>query len=136
MKAAVEVEGLRELTRSLKRVERELGGEIRRAFNRIVNPVMSEARAEWPRSDDSDHMADTIREGSTQAYAAVKAGGQEPGAFGFIEFGGKVGINESVSRPFDPEGRYLFPAAVRHERELAMEAERELGQLINRAGLD
>lgn len=55
---------------------------------------------------------------------------------GFIEFGGRVGRNKSVVRPFVRKGRYLFPAAERERALIVADLEDAIGDLIRRAGLD
>lgn len=54
---------------------------------------------------------------------------------GFIEFGGAVGRNKSVKRPFIRQGRYLFPAAEEERNPVMRTLEQELTNLIKRAGL-
>jgi phage gpG-like protein len=54
---------------------------------------------------------------------------------GFIEFGGRVGRNKTVSRPFVRQGRYLFPSAEQEREPIVRTLEQSLDALIRRAGL-
>lgn len=107
---------------------------MRVAFNEAAKHVVSRATPQVPRR--SGRLAASMRPMSTQRTGRVAYGtvNQTPHA-GFIEFGGRVGRNKSVARPFIRQGRYLFPAAEAEREPVIRTLERELDQLIRRAGL-
>lgn len=115
-------------------MEKALPGELRATFNEAARHVVSRSRPSVPVR--TGRLAASIKPLSTQqtgrvAYGTVNAVPYQ----GFIEFGGRVGRNRTVVRPYVPRGRYLFPAA-EHEREAVVRTlEHELGMLIRRAGL-
>lgn len=106
--AAVRVEGLRELQRALVATDRQFGIELRLALNEAAKIVAADAARKVPQR--SGNLARSIRPSSTQREGRVTMGNARVPYAGFIEFGGKVGINKSVSRKFIKGGRYLFPA--------------------------
>lgn len=81
-------------------------------------------------------LAASIQPASTQKTGRVAY--SQPASVpyaGFIEFGGAVGRNKSVKRPFVRGGRYLFPAAEAEREPVFDTLSTELDRLIRRAGL-
>jgi hypothetical protein len=54
---------------------------------------------------------------------------------GWIEFGGRVGPNQSVRRPFVPGGRSMYPAVKREEAKIREVMADGLNRLADKAGL-
>lgn len=105
---------------------------MRLAFNEAAKHVVSRAASRVPRR--SGDLARSIKPASTQRVGRVAA--TVPYA-GWIEFGGKIEGPKGVRiRPFEPKGRYLFPAAEEEREPIMRTLENELGNLIKRAGLD
>lgn len=81
-------------------------------------------------------LAASIKPASTQRAGRVGYSSPTKVPYaGFIEFGGSVGRNRSVKRPFVSKGRYLFPAAEAEREPIMRTLESELGKLIRRVGL-
>lgn len=53
----------------------------------------------------------------------------------WLEFGGRVGINDSVRRTFVPGGRYIWPTWMRNRTEILGDMERGLADLAKESGL-
>lgn len=134
MNLAVSVNGVRELQGALKQIEETLPRELRTVFNAAAEHVARRARPAVPVK--TGRLVATIQPASTQRVGRVAY--NRPGSVpyaGFIEFGGAVGRNRSVRRPFIRQGRYLFPAAEQEREPVIHTLEYELGGLIRRAGL-
>jgi hypothetical protein len=81
--------------------------QIKVAGRTAAEPVLTKARAAWPRSDLAHpHHADSLRVIGVKTGATIAEGGKAYGGTGFIEFGGRR------NRTYEAGGRFLFPAAV------------------------
>lgn len=69
----IEVDGLRELNRSLRRVQKDYPKEMQSIHEAIADPVAEAARGKARRK--SGDMAGSIRPSATQTMARVAAGG-------------------------------------------------------------
>jgi hypothetical protein len=129
----IRVEGLRELNRSLRQVSRELPRALRVALNEAVEVVAEAARDEVPELTGA--AAASIVPRSTRTAARIKAGGRRAPHYPWLDFGGSVGPQKSVHRPFIREGRYLFPAYAEHRDEMVAKLEEALVEVALSAGL-
>jgi hypothetical protein len=109
--AAVKIEGLREFNAALKALDKDLPKAVRLAFNAAADVVVADARPRVPRLTGA--AAGSIRVASTRTAARVRAGGSKAPHYPWLDFGGSVGPNRSVQRPFLKEGRYLYNAYFR-----------------------
>lgn len=100
---AVEVVGLRELSRSLRQFE-DGAKDLRTANKRAAEYVAEKAAARVPVR--SGRLQKSIRGAGQARGAVVREGTARVPYAGSVEFGGWP-----KGRPFVPEGRYLFPAA-------------------------
>jgi phage gpG-like protein len=107
---------------------------MRQVFNDAAKHVVGRAQPRVPVR--TGRLAASIQPASTQrtGRVAYTRPGSVPYA-GFIEFGGRVGRGDSISRPYLRRGRYLFPAAEREREPIMRTLEQSLGDLIRRAGL-
>lgn len=115
----IKVTGLKEFQRAIKEVDRELPKSLRKAFNDVAGVVADDVRRLVP--VDSGAARASVRAASTQSAAAIKAGGRKAPYYPWLDFGGKVGVNRSVRRPFIPGGRYLYPS-IKRNRGVMLEA--------------
>lgn len=113
METAIRIEGLAQFNRALKRIDGDLPKMVRLAMNSAAAVVVDYGQARIVRR--SGRAAATIRARSTRTMVRVVEGGPRAKYVPWLDFGGKVGRNRSVSRPFHTEGRYLYPA-LRDER--------------------
>lgn len=95
--------------------------------------------------------ADTVAEGAQRlvprgasgaARASMRAvglsvvmGGPRAPYGPWLEFGGRVGINDSVRRTFVPGGRYIWPTWMRNRTEILDDMEAGIADLAKEAGL-
>lgn len=126
----VEIQGLREFSRKLRMADAELSKEMRLGLKEIASTVADEAKAMVPRR--SGRLAASIRPTSTPKVAKVSMGGARVPYAGFIEFGGAVGRNKSVKRPFVKDGRYLRPAYAKNRARVEADARDLLDRVARR----
>jgi hypothetical protein len=109
----VGVIGLRALNRDLNRLVADRG-PLNKAFQRAgraaAEPVAAAARSAFPQV--SGRLAGDVRVTSSRTGAAVRVGRAGVRYAGWVEFGGNRKAPHPSSRPFQPRGRYLFPAAI------------------------
>lgn len=131
---AVRVEGLRAFTRSLKDVDRELPKAVRLANNRTVQIIVDGAQPEIPVR--SGKARASMKAKSTRTAARIAAGSKRAPYYGWLDFGGKTGIDRSVDRPFYKQGRYIYPTyEARQDRVVEVMVE-EYTAIAREAGLE
>lgn len=114
----IRVEGLREFVRGLKQVDSDLPKAARLANNKAADIVVGYAKPKVPRGPGKGgHVVNTIKAKSTRTAARVSGGGKKFPYYGWLDFGGRVGRNRSVRRPFMQEGRYIWRAYADHSGE-------------------
>lgn len=134
MLKGVEVQGLREFSKALKSLDRELPIELRKGMNSIAKVVADSARTQVPKR--SGKLANSIRPSSTQRVGKVTMGNAKVPYAGFIEYGGAVGRKKSVKRAFKKDGRYLRPAYEANRERVQAEMVELVDRTIRKAGLD
>jgi len=136
MSEAIKVEGLKEFIKAVKQADRELGKAIRLAFNEAADLVVQRARPTVP--ERRGKAAGSVKASSTQKMARVSGGGARVPYYPWLDFGGRVGKSNSVSRTFKADGRYINPQYRRLRdsgafQDVMME---ELRKVAKRAGLE
>ena len=106
MAEAIKVDGLNQFVRNLKSIDRDLPKAVRMAFNEAADLVVDDAQPRIP--SRSGGARRSVKARSTQTKARVKGGGRRARHYPWLDFGGRVGRNKSVKRPFYKEGRYLY----------------------------
>jgi hypothetical protein len=83
------------------------------AGKKAVAPVAALAKNELPKVNDT--LANDVRSNATRTGATVRMGRAKINWAGWVEFGGTrpQGPSDRSARPYNPRGRYLFPAADR-----------------------
>lgn len=133
MGEVVRIEGLREFQKKLKEADGNSQKELRLVFNDAADLVVSGAKQTIPVR--TGRAASTVKAQSSQRQARVKAGSAKVPYYGWLDFGGSVGIHNSVKRPFIKDGRYLYPTFQANKGNVLDRLERGLEQLITKAGL-
>lgn len=106
MAEPIKIEGLNEFVRNLKSLDRDLPKAVRKAFNEAADVVVDDARPRVP--SRSGRARRSLRSRSTQTRARVSGGGGRAPYYPWLDFGGRVGRDKSVRRPFYREGRYIY----------------------------
>lgn len=129
MPESIKVVGLREFSRSLKKIDSDLPKTLRTVHNDAANLIVDWAKPRVP--SKSGRAAGTLKAKSTRTMARVSGGSAAAPYYAWLDFGGRVGVNKSVYRPFLAEGRYIYAglAAKREDiTELMMSAYVDLAQ--------
>lgn len=92
-----------ELRTALRHVSDEIADVVHSELEDIAKNVAADARKRVP------YRTGTAQ-GSYKAVGAAVSFGDGVPYVPWLEFGGRVGRNNSVARPYIPTGRYLYPA--------------------------
>lgn len=130
----VQIVGLRETVRALRAIDADLPKAMRVAANKAADIVVVEARSRMPRR--SGKAQQSVKAKSTRTAARISSGGRRAAYVPWLDYGGKVGRNDSAVRPFIADGRYVYPA-FRDKREAFERAFRAaLSDVVTGAGLE
>lgn len=129
----IKIEGLKDFQAAIRNAEDGLQKQLRVVFNEAAEIVVGSGRPFIPRR--SGALAATLRASSGQRNATVSLGKAKTPYAGWIEFGGRVGPDQSVRRPFVPGGRSMYPAVRREEADIVAVMSRGLNRLADQAGL-
>lgn len=130
----ITISGLKEFQKSLRKMDADLPKSLRLALNQASELVIDKARPEIPTRSGAARASLKVR--SSQKEARIAAGGRRAPYYPWLDFGGKVGRNNSVHRPFYKEGRYIYPALRKNREEIQGVLEQALVELATGAGLE
>lgn len=105
MDVRVEVHGMKEFISGLRRLDRKIPGVESDSESTSANLVARSARSRVPSGPSSGGHA---RASLGAAGSTVSGGGTKYPYYPWLDFGGRVGRNNSVIRPFLKTGRYIF----------------------------
>lgn len=131
---AVRIEGLKEFNRAIRRVDTDLSKVLRKSMNISADVVADWARVRVPRR--SGRAQRSVKSQSTPTRARVVGGGARVPYYPWLDFGGKVGRNESVVRPFSTRGRYIYEGFFQNRDRFTEVMARQLHHVAIQAGLD
>jgi hypothetical protein len=130
----IKVEGLAEFNRNLRNLDSDLPKALRLAHNEAASIVVDYAKPRVPKR--TGRAAGTVKAKSTRTESRVSGGSKRAPWYPWLDFGGKVGINKSVSRPFYSDGRYLYPALAARRDEIQEALESALIDVARQAGVE
>lgn len=130
----IAVQGMKELQRALKDLDGESQKEIRVALNTVAETVAQGAARRVPVR--SGKARATLRAMSSQRETRISAGGRKAPYYGWLDFGGRIGKDKSVSRKFVRGGRYIWPTIGANRDALAGAIEKALVDLARSKGLE
>lgn len=130
----IEVHGLREFRRNLRRMDRNLPKGLRTAGNKAAEVVVKHAKPKVPRR--TGRAAGSVRAASTTSAARVAGGGARVPYYPWLDFGGAVGRNNSVKRPFYKTGRYIWKSFAEHKAQVQDELLEALVEVAESAGVE
>jgi len=109
--SVVGIVGMDALRRDLKRLTDVDTGPLYKAIKQAgleaVAPIVPAVRQALPHV--TGRLADTVRASGTKTGGSVRMGTKAVPYAGWIDFGGSR--PDGSERPYQPQGRYLFPAA-------------------------
>jgi hypothetical protein len=130
----IKIKGLVEFQRALKEIEDGAQKQLRVVFNAVAETVAGGARRRVP--SKTGKARGSVKVASSQREAIVKAGGARVSYYPWLDFGGRVGIHKSVSRPFVQTGRYLYPSYDASRAGIGQAVEEGLVDLVRSSGLE
>lgn len=130
----VQVQGLREFTRSLKKLDADLPKALRVGMNEAVDLIVGYAKPKIPKRTGA--AASTLKAKSTQTAARISAGGRKAPYYPWLDFGGKGPNNRPAQREFHREGRYVWKGLVVKRDEFNAALGRALVDVAQRAGIE
>lgn len=133
----IRIEGLKELSRSLRQVSSDLPKGLRLAANDAANLVVNDARPRIPTGPGKGgHAASSLKAASTRTAARVQGGGTRFPYYPWLDFGGKVGRGKKTVRPFLKTGRYLWKSYADNRDKVEQALSDGLSQVVRDAGLE
>ncbi len=136
MTEAIKIVGLKQFSKNLKTLDNDLPKALRLALNESANVIVDDAKPRVP--SRSGKAKRSIKAQSTRTKARVSGGGGRALYFPWLDFGGRVGRNRSVSRPFKKKGRYIYRAyfAARDSGEFQGALNKNLIKVADSAGIE
>ena len=130
----IRVDGLTNLQKQLKAAENASPTMLRLALNDVSQVIVNVAKPRVPVRTGA--AAGSLRAASTATKARVSAGGTRAPYYPWLDFGGAVGPNKSVRRPFIRGGRYIYEAYSQEHKNILRLLEKRMAQVVTDAGLD
>ncbi len=130
----IKVDGLAEFQKSLRGIDRDLPKQLRVILNQAVTVVIDWAVPRIPRR--TGRAASSVKAKSGQREARASMGGTKAPWMPWLDFGGRVGKDKSVERPFRREGRYLYPGLKSTHEDVTKIMEKGMAELAAGAGLE
>lgn len=134
MQTQVTVSGLKEFSRSLRRIDAEAAKQIRVVNNEAAGIVVDRARPRIPARTGRARASLKLR--STRTLVRITAGGKRAEYYPWLDWGGRTGIRRSVVRDFIKEGRYIYPALHESRDQVQSAMQRGLTRIAQGAGLE
>lgn len=134
MQPTIQVQGLKEFARALRRVDAAAAKQIRIVNNDAAGLVVDRARPKIPARTGRARASLRLR--STRTLVRVAAGGDRAPWYPWLDWGGRTGPGKSVRRPFIQEGRYLYPTLREVSGEVRSAMEDGLARIAREAGLE
>lgn len=134
MTEPIKIEGLKEFSRALRKIDSELPKALRLAHNEAGQLIVDYAKAKVPRK--TGRAAGTIKAKSTRTETRVQGGSKRVPYYAWLDFGGRVGRRHSVQRPYIKQGRYIYPALGANYDEFTQLLTEKLIEVARQAGVD
>lgn len=137
MSEAISVKGLAEFQRNLKKLDKDLPKAVRLAGNEAADLIVSRAKQQVPSGPGmGGHSKSSVKAKSTRTAARVSGGGKRYPYYAWLDFGGRVGRNRSVRRPFMKQGRYIWKSFVDQRTQVQEALEDALIEVARSAGVE
>lgn len=129
----IKITGLKEFSRNLRRMDKDLPKGLRLAGNEAAQIVVKAAKPRVPRK--TGRASSSVKAVSTRTAARVSGGGPRVPWYPWLDFGGRVGRGRGVHRPFLKEGRYIWKAFADHRAQVQETLQDELVKVARSAGI-
>jgi hypothetical protein len=132
---AIRVKGLAELSRALRRVDKEAPKGLRLVGNQAADLMIDQTRPTMPKR--TGRAARSLRAQSTRTSARVTAGGKIAPYYPWLDYGGEGRIKgRPPAREFIKAGRYLYPTLGRNRGKIERILQSGIVAVAEGAGLD
>lgn len=135
--SAVRVEGLAELNRSLRDIDRGLASELRGTFRRLAAKARDGVRSRMP--SKTGRARGAVRSSSTSRSSYVASGKSSVPYTPWLDFGGVLrpsgARRNTITRPQVKGGRYLYPTLDQMRPQIEREAIEAIENVKARLGL-
>lgn len=130
----VQVTGLADFRRGLRELGSAAPRALRIANNEAAQLVVDTAKPLVPKR--SGRAANSIKVRSSQAVVRVASGGARAPYMPWLDYGGKVGKNDSAKREFIADGRYVYPAFRRVRERFTTVLQTALQRVADESGVE
>jgi hypothetical protein len=135
LRAGVEVHGLKELRRDLRKIDPALQKELRTDLLEVGKAVAADAQSEMPVR--TGRAKGSVKAGMSGNNAYVQGGKTTVPYFGWLDFGGVLrptgGRRNTITREVLKKGRYLYPAIDRNADRIKQGAEDAVEKAIRKS---
>lgn len=133
-KAVIQVAGLKEFQRGLRKLDADLPKALRVALNGCSDFLISKTTPLIPKR--SGAAARSLKARSTRTQVRIAVGGRSAPYYPWLDFGGRTGKGGSVVRPFYTEGRYLYPTLRKNRDDFTKIMTGAIVAIADGAGID
>lgn len=131
----VEVEGLAQLNRALRAVDKEAPKELRLSLNAAAELLVTRARPKVPQESGAARRSMVAQ--STRTSARVAVGGKKAPYYPWVSFGGEGRIKgRPPKREFIREGRDVYPTLREIRPQIEAQLQESLTAVVRKAGLE
>lgn len=131
----IEIGGLAQLSRALKAVDADAPKQLRLVLNDSAELLVTKTRPKIPEVSGASRRSLVAR--STRTSARVAVGGRRAPWFPWLDFGGEGRIaGRPAARPFEKEGRYVYPTARLIRPDIERSLQDGLDAVVRSAGLE
>lgn len=134
MADTIKISGLKEFNKSLKQIDKDLPKAVRLALNEAGDVIVDYAKPRVPKK--SGRAARSVKAKSTRTAVRVAGGGKRAPYYPWLDFGGAVGPDRSVKRPFLEHGRYIYRGYFLNKDRIVEVAQTELVKVAEQAGFE
>lgn len=137
MELRVDVDGVNEALRGLRRMDRRTPDAVRSSTQSASDIIAGQVRSRLPLGPSANgHIRSTVDVRSVGMGYEVSAGNAKLPYYGWLDFGGAVGRDNSVTRPFIGGGRYMFRSYTEEKSFIAQRMENAIRNAAKMSGLD
>lgn len=130
----IKIDGLAAFSRNLRKLNGDLPKALRLALNDATDLVVNEATRRIP--SRTGRAKASIKAKSTRTQSRIAGGAKRVPYFGWLDFGGRRGREQKVSRAFRKQGRYLYAAYADKQSEFDAALTRGLLTVAQQAGVE
>ena len=138
MKAAVQVEGWREVRKALRMVDKKAPNDLRKEIKQAMNPVINDAKSKAAEQKMGRAATQSIRGFADAKGGGVKAGNERTKGrsavpyWAFMDFGGRRKRDRQVWRPKMKRCRVLYPAILDRMDDIKRSVDNAISTTVHR----